>query len=121
MTLSAILQSFAELIEQHVAETKATARQELVDAINGNTFETVPRPAARKTIANRAALASDRPRALRAVKAERRKGPIQLCPVPGCKDRAAPVFGMVCSKHRAVPKRIVAKYRAARRAKKSRK
>src|SRR5262245_4661799 len=29
---------------------------------------------------------------------KRRKGPIQLCPVPGCPNRAAPVFGMVCAK-----------------------
>lgn len=27
--------------------------------------------------------------------------PKQLCPVPGCKGLAAPVFGMVCSKQRA--------------------
>lgn len=51
-------------------------------------------------------------------KPARRKGPIQLCPVPKCKNRAAPVFGMVCSKHAKVPKKTIAKYRAARRAKK---
>jgi hypothetical protein len=48
----------------------------------------------------------------------RRKGPIQLCPVPGCKNPAAPVFGMVCAKHKDVPKKKIAKYREARRAKK---
>lgn len=49
----------------------------------------------------------------------RRKGPLQLCPIPGCKSPAAPVFSMLCGKHRNTPKRLVAKYRAARRAKKA--
>jgi hypothetical protein len=49
----------------------------------------------------------------------RRKGPIQLCPVPGCKNRAAPVFGMVCSNHKDLPKAKIKKYREARRAKKA--
>lgn len=34
----------------------------------------------------------------------RRKRPKQLCPVPRCKGVAAPVFGMVCSEHKDVPK-----------------
>ncbi len=42
----------------------------------------------------------------------------QLCPVPGCKNPAAPVFGMVCAKHKDVPKAKIAKFREARRAKK---
>lgn len=45
----------------------------------------------------------------------RRKGPIQLCPVRGCTNRAAPVFGMVCSKHKDLPKATIKKYREARR------
>jgi hypothetical protein len=49
----------------------------------------------------------------------RRKGPIQLCPVPGCQNRAAPVFGMVCSKHKDLPKAKIKAYREARRAKKA--
>lgn len=46
----------------------------------------------------------------------RRKAPIQLCPVPGCTNRAAPVFGMVCSKHKGLPKAEIKKFREARRA-----
>jgi hypothetical protein len=46
---------------------------------------------------------------------KRRKAPIQLCPVPGCTNRAAPVFGMVCSKHKDLPKMEIRKYREARR------
>lgn len=48
----------------------------------------------------------------------RKKAPPQLCPVPGCKDRAAPIFGMVCSKHKDLPKAKIKQYREARRAKK---
>jgi hypothetical protein len=50
---------------------------------------------------------------------QRRKGPIQLCPVPGCGNRAAPVFGMVCAKHKDLPKATIKKYREQRRAKKA--
>ena len=47
---------------------------------------------------------------------KRRKAPIQLCPVPGCANRAAPVFGMVCAKHKDLSKAAIRKYREARRA-----
>lgn len=53
-----------------------------------------------------------------AAKKPRKKAPPQLCPVPGCKNRAAPIFGMVCSKHKDVPKAKIKEYREARRAKK---
>jgi hypothetical protein len=46
----------------------------------------------------------------------RKKAPKQLCPVPGCKNPAAPVFGMVCSDHKNVPKAKIKKYREARKA-----
>jgi hypothetical protein len=52
-------------------------------------------------------------------KKKRKKAPPQLCPVPGCKNKAAPIFGMVCSKHKDVPKGKIKEYREARRAKKS--
>ena len=45
----------------------------------------------------------------------RTRRPKQLCPVPGCKNPAAPVFGMVCAKHKDVPKSKIKKYREARR------
>ena len=47
--------------------------------------------------------------------ASRRKAPPQLCPVPGCKNRAAPIFGMVCSDHKNLPKAKIKKYRMQRR------
>ena len=48
----------------------------------------------------------------------RKKAPKQFCPVPGCKNPAAPVFGMVCAKHKDVPKTKIKKFREARRARK---
>jgi hypothetical protein len=39
----------------------------------------------------------------------------QLCPVPGCKNPAAPVFGMVCKEHKNVAKSKIRKYREERR------
>ena len=48
----------------------------------------------------------------------RKKAPRQLCPVPGCKNSAAPVFGMVCADHKDVPKAKIKAFREARRAKK---
>jgi hypothetical protein len=38
--------------------------------------------------------------------------------VPYCRNAAAPVFGMVCAKHKDVPKATIKKYREARKAKK---
>ena len=43
------------------------------------------------------------------------KKPKQLCPVPGCKNVAAPIFGMVCKDHKNVAKSKIAKYRKERR------
>lgn len=48
----------------------------------------------------------------------RKKAPRQLCPVPNCQNPAAPVFGMVCAKHKDVAKAKIKKFREARRARK---
>jgi hypothetical protein len=42
--------------------------------------------------------------------------PKQFCPVPGCKNTAAPIFGMVCKDHKNVAKSKIKKYRAERKA-----
>ena len=39
----------------------------------------------------------------------------QICPVPGCKNPAAPIFGMVCKDHKNVAKSKIKKYREERR------
>jgi hypothetical protein len=46
--------------------------------------------------------------------------PKQFCPVPGCSGVAAPVFGMVCSKHKDLPKAKIKEYRLQRKAAKRR-
>jgi hypothetical protein len=51
-------------------------------------------------------------------KKTRKKMPPQFCPVPGCKNKAAPVFGMVCATHKDVAKSKIKKYREARKEKK---
>jgi hypothetical protein len=38
-----------------------------------------------------------------------------ICPVPGCKNVAAPIFGMVCKDHKNVAKSKIKKYREERR------
>jgi hypothetical protein len=49
--------------------------------------------------------------------AAQKSRPKQLCPVPGCKNVAAPVFGMVCSNHKNVAKSKIKKYRLERKGK----
>jgi hypothetical protein len=44
-----------------------------------------------------------------------KRRPKQLCPVPGCTGVAAPVFGMVCGKHKDLPKAKIKEFRAQRR------
>lgn len=50
----------------------------------------------------------------------RRKAPIQLCPAPRCRNRAAPIFRMVCAGHKGTPLKVVHAWREARRARKAR-
>jgi hypothetical protein len=57
--------------------------------------------------------------AARATSAPIRRRPKQLCPVPNCTGVAAPVFGMVCSKHKDMPKAKIKEFRAQRRAAKA--
>jgi hypothetical protein len=46
--------------------------------------------------------------------AEKKTRPKQFCPVPGCQNTAAPVFGVVCKDHKNMAKSK--KYRAERKA-----
>jgi hypothetical protein len=54
-----------------------------------------------------------------AVAAPVKRRPKQFCPVPGCTGVAAPVFGMVCTEHKDMPKAKIKEYRALRNAAKS--
>lgn len=50
--------------------------------------------------------------------AARRKAPIQLCPGPGCGNRAAPAYSMLCASHKDADKATVRAWRSARRLRK---
>ena len=49
--------------------------------------------------------------------AAKKTRPKQFCPVPGCKNVAAPIFGMVCSDHKNVAKSKIKMYREERKGK----
>lgn len=86
-------------------EVLSRAREAVLSAVGGGATGRGPgRPAALKRGPGRP---PGRPR---------KKPPIQYCPVPGCKNRAAPVFGMVCGEHKNVSKALIKKYRAQRKA-----
>jgi hypothetical protein len=69
-----------------------------------------PRWGRRRTLPDAIALLGIRPR---------KKPPLQLCPVPGCQNAAAPIYGMVCAEHRHVAKTTIRQYREQRRAAKA--
>lgn len=98
-------------IEKFVSElidyVRAEVRAEMLEAITGGSRSIHTRVGAKKLIDG-----------ISVVQRQRRKGPVQLCPIPNCKNRAAPVFGMVCAAHKGTPKALIKKYRDARRASK---
>jgi hypothetical protein len=96
----------AQVIEAQIMER---ARNAVAAALGGNGV-----PARRGRPPKSLALRTD----WAPTKKPRKKAPKQLCPVPGCSNPAAPVFGMVCVKHKDLPKRKIKKFREARRAKK---
>jgi hypothetical protein len=113
--IQSIVDDFANqlssLIETQVLER---ARIAVAAALGGAQAKRGPgRPPKLATLAS-ASLA-----AVSSGKKRRKKAPPQLCPVPGCKNKAAPIFGMVCSTHKDVPKAKIKEYREARRAKKT--
>jgi len=109
-SLASLVEQFAASLDDLLERTSMErARLAVLSAFGGN-GRGVPGRRGRPPAALAAMAAGRKPR---------KKAPIQLCPVPGCKNRAAPVFGMVCSKHKDVPKAKIRQYREARRAKKS--
>jgi len=111
MELRDIVQDFANQLSAVIErQTMERARQVVTAALggNGHTPARRGRPPGAARLAAAVAIAG-RPR---------KKAPKQLCPVPGCKNAAAPVFGMVCAKHKDIPKAKIRQYREARRAQK---
>ena len=111
--LNTIVSDFAKQLSSLI-ETEASerARAAVMAAFGGPPRRGPGRPP------KSAARAAFMPSAAPVVKKARKKPPLQLCPVPGCKNPAAPVFGMVCAKHKDLPKAVINKYREARKAKK---
>jgi hypothetical protein len=107
-SLSAIVSDFVGRLTAVLEEEALTrAREAVLSAVGGSSRRGPGRPVGSGRGPGRP---PGRPR---------KKPPIQYCPVPGCKNRAAPVFGMVCSDHKGLPKAQIKKYRAQRRAEKA--
>jgi hypothetical protein len=109
MPIRAAIEEFVErlhsLVESHAIER---ARAAVLAAFGA----APPKRRGRPPAAIAPSLSATNPRK------RRKKAPLQLCPVPRCKNPAAPSLGMVCSKHRDVSKKLIAQYREARKAKK---
>jgi hypothetical protein len=105
--ITALVETFTR---QLVATVEAASSQRIQAALAGALGVPQKRGPGRppKKLASAAALA---PAPVR--KPARTK---QLCPVPGCKNPAAPVFGMVCKEHKNLAKAKIKKYREQRRA-----
>ena len=105
-----------DFVKQIVAAVEAAATRRVQAAVSAalgaGSALAVPRRRGRPAKASYLA-----PAAAASAPAKRRLK--QLCPVPGCKGLAAPVFGMVCSKHKNTRKTLIKKYRAQRRAAKA--
>jgi hypothetical protein len=106
-SLAAIVSQFVEQLTGAIEEEALNrAREAVLTAVGGSSRRGPGRPPGPRRGPGRP---PGRPR---------KKPPIQYCPVPGCKNRAAPVFGMVCSDHKDLPKAQIKKFRAQRRAEK---
>jgi hypothetical protein len=97
--LNTIVSDFAKQLSSLIEmEASERARAAVVSAFGGPPRRGPGRPP------KSAARAAFTPSVASGVKKARKKPPLQLCPVPGCKNPAAPVFGMVCAKHKDLPK-----------------
>ena len=102
MNITALAENF---VRQIVAATEAAAAERIQNAL-ASAFGVAQRRG------------PGRPKAASVAAAPQRAArPKQLCPVPGCTNPAAPVFGMVCAKHKNVSKAKIKKYRAERKLK----
>ena len=111
-----IIQSFtAQLTAVIEAQTLAQARSAVFTALGGG--GPVAKRRGRPLKALRESAMPQLVMAKAPAKKPRKKAPLQLCPVPGCQNPAAPVFGMVCAKHKDLPKTKIKKFREERKAK----
>lgn len=105
--IRALVQNFVTTLVAAVEQTTTQRIQAaLMSGVNGGVRRGPGRPPKNPLFTASALAAISRPA---------KKRSKQLCPVPGCKNPAAPVFGMVCSKHKDIPKAKIKEYREARR------
>jgi hypothetical protein len=105
--IRSLVQNFVTSLVAAVEQTTTQRIQAaLMSGVNGEVRRGPGRPRKNPLFA---------PSALAAISAPAKRRAKQLCPVPGCKNPAAPVFGMVCAKHKDLPKSKIKEYREARR------
>jgi hypothetical protein len=96
------------------ADSVRRVQQAVATAFQGNNVSLPPARRRGRPPRDAAALATTAPSVVAPIK----RRPKQFCPVPNCTGVAAPVFGMVCAKHKDLAKSKIKEYRAARRASK---
>lgn len=101
-------------VNQIVAAIEADTVRRVQQAVT-SAFGASPAPA-RRLGRPSLATATPAPTAAPAPAGSVKHRPKQYCPVPGCSGLAAPVFGMVCAKHKDMAKSKIKEYRAQRKA-----
>ena len=111
MDLKAVIEDFAgHIVSLLEAQATEKAKAEILGAFGMG----APRKPGRPPKAAVAVITVATPVAAKV----RKKMPPQYCPVPYCRNVAAPIFGMVCAKHKGVSKAKIKQYREERHAKK---
>jgi hypothetical protein len=108
--IKALVEAFVNQVVAAVESDSVRRVQQAVAAAFSGSAVSAPRPG--RPARSSGAVAP-------AVAAPVKHRPKQFCPVPGCTGVAAPVFGMVCSEHKDLPKAKIKEYRALRKAAKS--
>ncbi len=109
MNITAIVESFVSQITSAMEASMVDRIQGAIAGALGAPPQRGPGRPPKQAVAGVAAVA--------AKSAAKKTRPKQLCPVPGCKNTAAPIFGMVCKNHKNVAKSKIKKYRAERKGK----
>ena len=109
MNITAIVESFVKQITTAMEASMVDRIQAAIVGALGAPPKRGPGRPAKQAVAGSAPVA--------ARSAGKKTRPRQLCPVPGCKNVAAPIFGMVCKDHKNVAKSKIARYRAERKGK----
>jgi hypothetical protein len=97
-SITTLVENFANQI---VAAVEASVAERIQAAVSGAFGPSVTRAGAKGLPSSVFQMAGRRPK--------------QLCPVPGCSNLAAPVFGMVCAEHKGVSKAKIKQYREERK------